>query len=247
MTVDLFQTLTELRTSPVLTSTSACQNWPLPGTTWPACPIPSASCWKRPAQLRRQENHPPGCARPGQLAAADSPAPADALLRRACGAARFHRRAGDERPGRHARGPAPAWAATRSRSTRSSRSTWSSTIPSRSITSARRMPSSATRNWNSSATASATSSCTGRRKPSDNFRVVPPATGIVHQVNLEYLARVVLTQTRRRHLVFPDTLVGTDSHTTMINGLGVVGWGVGGIEAVAAMLGQPIEIRHSRM
>ncbi|NLX11458.1 MAG: aconitate hydratase AcnA [Chloroflexi bacterium] len=75
----------------------------------------------------------------------------------------------------------------------------------------------------------------------DNFRVVPPATGIVHQVNLEYLAQGVLSETRDgRTVVFPDSLVGTDSHTTMINGLGVVGWGVGGIEAEAVMLGQPI-------
>jgi aconitate hydratase len=73
----------------------------------------------------------------------------------------------------------------------------------------------------------------------DNFRVVPPATGIVHQVNLEYLAKVVLI---RDGVAFPDTLVGTDSHTTMINGLGVVGWGVGGIEAEAVMLGQPLYI-----
>jgi len=73
-----------------------------------------------------------------------------------------------------------------------------------------------------------------------NFRVVPPDTGIVHQVNLEYLARVVMTSdTDQGMLAFPDTLVGTDSHTTMVNGLGVVGWGVGGIEAEAAMLGQP--------
>src|SRR5581483_946161 len=70
-----------------------------------------------------------------------------------------------------------------------------------------------------------------------NFRVVPPATGIVHQVNLEYLAKVVWEQDG---VIFPDSLVGTDSHTTMINGLGVVGWGVGGIEAEACMLGQPI-------
>jgi aconitate hydratase A / 2-methylisocitrate dehydratase len=76
-----------------------------------------------------------------------------------------------------------------------------------------------------------------------NFRVVPPATGIVHQVNLEYLAQVVLTRTISDEIVaFPDTLVGTDSHTTMINGLGVVGWGVGGIEAEAAMLGQPVNM-----
>ncbi|HPD30026.1 MAG TPA: aconitate hydratase AcnA [Phycisphaerae bacterium] len=75
----------------------------------------------------------------------------------------------------------------------------------------------------------------------DNFRVVPPATGIIHQVNLEYLAKVVLTRPAGGHtLAFPDSVVGTDSHTTMINGLGVVGWGVGGIEAEAVMLGQPI-------
>jgi aconitate hydratase len=77
----------------------------------------------------------------------------------------------------------------------------------------------------------------------DNFRVVPPDTGIVHQVNLEYLARVVFKeQSGTSVLAYPDTLVGTDSHTTMINGLGVVGWGVGGIEAEAAMLGQPISM-----
>ncbi len=79
------------------------------------------------------------------------------------------------------------------------------------------------------------------QKSFSNFRVVPPATGIVHQVNLEYLARGVLT--RREGdvtLAYPDTLVGTDSHTTMINGLGVLGWGVGGIEAEAVMLGQPL-------
>src|ERR671927_1264383 len=73
----------------------------------------------------------------------------------------------------------------------------------------------------------------------DNFAVVPPDTGIVHQVNLEYLARVVFVD-EQRGLAYPDTLVGTDSHTTMINGLGVLGWGVGGIEAEAAMLGQPM-------
>jgi aconitate hydratase len=76
-----------------------------------------------------------------------------------------------------------------------------------------------------------------------NFRVVPPATGIVHQVNLEYLAEVVMVAEQDgRWIAFPDTLVGTDSHTTMINGLGVVGWGVGGIEAEAAMLGIPIDL-----
>ncbi|MFC3104373.1 aconitate hydratase AcnA [Salinisphaera aquimarina] len=73
----------------------------------------------------------------------------------------------------------------------------------------------------------------------DNFKVVPPDTGIVHQVNLEFLARVVFGN-EQTNLAYPDTLVGTDSHTTMINGVGVLGWGVGGIEAEAAMLGQPI-------
>ena len=76
-----------------------------------------------------------------------------------------------------------------------------------------------------------------------NFRVVPPMTGIVHQVNLEYLADVVMTKNGAGDTIaFPDTLVGTDSHTTMINGLGVVGWGVGGIEAEAVMLGQPMDM-----
>ncbi|MGD8323292.1 MAG: aconitate hydratase AcnA [Gammaproteobacteria bacterium] len=75
----------------------------------------------------------------------------------------------------------------------------------------------------------------------ENFRVVPPNTGIVHQVNLEYLSRVVFDVERDgTRLAYPDTLVGTDSHTTMINGLGILGWGVGGIEAEAAMLGQPV-------
>jgi aconitate hydratase len=81
------------------------------------------------------------------------------------------------------------------------------------------------------------------QKAFSNFRVVPPMTGIVHQVNLEYLADVVMTkQDGEETLAFPDTLVGTDSHTTMINGLGVVGWGVGGIEAEAVMLGQPMDM-----
>src|SRR4051812_6789794 len=83
----------------------------------------------------------------------------------------------------------------------------------------------------------------------DNFRVVPPATGICHQVNLEYLGQVVFSPANAEGIespepppAYPDTLVGTDSHTTMINGLGVLGWGVGGIEAEAAMLGQPISM-----
>src|SRR5512140_2153906 len=81
------------------------------------------------------------------------------------------------------------------------------------------------------------------QKAFSNFRVVPPATGIVHQVNLEYLAQVVLERfVEGGSFAFPDTLVGTDSHTTMINALGVVGWGVGGIEAEAVMLGQPMDM-----
>jgi aconitate hydratase A / 2-methylisocitrate dehydratase len=78
----------------------------------------------------------------------------------------------------------------------------------------------------------------------DEFKVVPPGTGIVHQVNIEHLARVVMT---RGGQAYPDTLVGTDSHTTMVNGLGVLGWGVGGIEAEAAMLGQPVSMLIPRV
>jgi aconitate hydratase len=81
------------------------------------------------------------------------------------------------------------------------------------------------------------------QKAFKNFRVIPPATGIVHQVNLEYLASIVMSDKLNGELTaYPDTLVGTDSHTTMINGLGVLGWGVGGIEAEAAILGQPIDL-----
>ena len=77
----------------------------------------------------------------------------------------------------------------------------------------------------------------------DNFRVVPPGTGICHQVNLEYLAKTVWLENHKGiNLVYPDTVIGTDSHTTMVNGMGVLGWGVGGIEAEAAMLGQPISM-----
>src|SRR4051794_30075722 len=78
----------------------------------------------------------------------------------------------------------------------------------------------------------------------DDFKVVPPGTGIVHQVNIEYLARVVMVRDGK---AYPDTCVGTDSHTTMVNGLGVLGWGVGGIEAEAAMLGQPVSMLIPRV
>lgn len=79
----------------------------------------------------------------------------------------------------------------------------------------------------------------GGSKSFSNFLIVPPGSGIVHQVNLEYLARVVFDE---KNVLYPDSLVGTDSHTTMINGLGVAGWGVGGIEAESVMLGQPISM-----
>src|SRR3954449_8908229 len=82
----------------------------------------------------------------------------------------------------------------------------------------------------------------------DDFKVVPPGTGIVHQVNIEHLARVVFPrQEGNRTLAYPDTCVGTDSHTTMVNGLGVLGWGVGGIEAEAALLGQPVSMLIPRV
>ncbi|HUX68918.1 MAG TPA: aconitase family protein, partial [Cellulomonadaceae bacterium] len=86
----------------------------------------------------------------------------------------------------------------------------------------------------------------------DDFKVVPPGTGIVHQVNIEYLARVVMTREVEVDgtpvlRAYPDTCVGTDSHTTMVNGLGVLGWGVGGIEAEAAMLGQPVSMLIPRV
>ena len=153
----------------------------------------------------------------------------------------LHRRALRRRPGRDARGDRRSWAATRSGSTRCSPPSWSSTTRCRSTSTA--PPSSLARNaelefernreryaflrWGQTAF--------------ENFRVVPPDTGIVHQVNLEYLAAVVFQNDGGGNaLAYPDTLVGTDSHTTMINGLGVLGWGVGGIEAEAAMLGQPV-------
>jgi len=82
----------------------------------------------------------------------------------------------------------------------------------------------------------------------DDFKVVPPGTGIVHQVNIEHLAKVVFDRQVDGVLqAYPDTCVGTDSHTTMVNGLGVVGWGVGGIEAEAAMLGQPVSMLIPRV
>jgi aconitate hydratase len=99
---------------------------------------------------------------------------------------------------------------------------------------------------NLSATLNATSFLRWGSKAFNRFRVVPPGTGICHQVNLEYLAQTVWVEDDESHagktVAYPDTLVGTDSHTTMVNGLAVLGWGVGGIEAEAAMLGQPVSM-----
>ena len=125
----------------------------------------------------------------------------------------LHRRPRGRRPGRHARRHGRPWAATRPGSTRRSRPSWSSTTRSWPTSTGCPTPSSATPSSSSSATGSATSSCGGARTPSSNFRVVPPNTGICHQVNLEYLARVVFVDDEPAQ-AYPDTLVGTDSHTT---------------------------------
>ena len=134
-------------------------------------------------------------------------------------------------------------AATRERSIRCSPSNWSSITRSRWTTTPKRTPPTSTRASSSSRNRERYTFLRWGQDAFQNFRVVPPDTGIVHQVNLEYLARVVFKeQIDGRLVAYPDTLVGTDSHTTMVNGLGVVGWGVGGIEAEAAMLGQPISM-----
>ena len=202
----------------------------------------------RPAR----ERPPRRGARPGErgrgargrrLGRARRPEPRDLLPPGARAAAGLHGRAGDRRPRRHARGDGRARRATRRRSTRRSRPSSSSTTRCRWTSSARSWRSSATPSASSSGTASATPSCAGGRRAFDNFSVVPPNTGIVHQVNLEYLARVVETREEGgRPFAFPDTLIGTDSHTTMVNGLGVLGWGVGGIEAEAVLLGEPVSM-----
>ena len=169
----------------------------------------------------------------------------DRVHARARGDAGLHRRPGDRRPRGDARRDARAWAATPNKI--------NPLVPAELVidhsvqvdefgTTAR---SSATPSSSSSATRSATQFLRWGQTAFDNFKVVPPDTGIVHQVNLEYLARVVFvneTAVRATPVAYPDTLVGTDSHTTMINGLGVLGWGVGGIEAEAAMLGQPMSM-----
>ena len=134
-------------------------------------------------------------------------------------------------------------AATRRRSTRCSRSSSSSTTRCRSITIASVNAADLNAALEFARNKERYTFLRWGQEAFQNFRVVPPDTGIVHQVNLEYLARVVFKeQSGGAVLAYPDTLVGTDSHTTMVNGLGVVGWGVGGIEAEAAMLGQPISM-----
>ena len=115
----------------------------------------------------------------------------------------------------------------------------------RSTPSAPASPTPATSSASTSATSSATRCCAGRSGAFDGFRVVPPGMGIVHQVNLEHLGRVVqLREDAQGAVAVPDTLVGTDSHTTMIDALGILGWGVGGIEAEAVLLGEPLVLRH---
>ena len=155
----------------------------------------------------------------------------------------LHRRARRGRSRRHARRHRCASAAIRNASTRCSRSSSSSTTRCRWTTSASRMRFQLNAELEFSRNKERYAFLRWGQNAFRNFRVVPPDTGIVHQVNLEYLARVVLSARRRTaRVAYPDTLVGTDSHTTMVNGLGVVGWGVGGIEAEAAMLGQPISM-----
>ena len=193
---------------------------------------------------RHQGRHPGGRA----LAQDQDLRPRDRLPPGARADAGFHRRAGGGRSRRHARRHEACSAAIRRRSIRWCRSISSSTIRSSSTSSA------ATTAFKKNVEEEYEQNQERYRflkwaqRSFENFRVVPPGTGICHQVNLEYLSQTVWTreeqdQVRRQgdsdRVAYPDTLVGTDSHTTMVNGLRVLGWGVGGIEAEAAMLGQP--------
>ena len=153
----------------------------------------------------------------------------------------LHRRARRRRPRRDARRDGRRWAAIRRRSTRSCRPSSSSTTPCRSTRSARATRSLATPSASSSATRSATRSCAGARTrstTSPSCRRTPASS----TRSTSSTSRASCSSNERRQSPYPDTLVGTDSHTTMINGLGVLGWGVGGIEAEAAMLGQPMSM-----
>ena len=168
----------------------------------------------------------------------------DRLHARPRGDAGLHRRPGDRRPRRDARRDAgDGRRPEQDQPAGAGRAGDRPLRPGRRVRLARRR-SSATPSSSSSATRSATRSCAGARPRSTTSRWCRRTPGIVHQVNLEYLARVVfVNEPDPAHPVaYPDTLVGTDSHTTMINGLGVLGWGVGGIEAEAAMLGQPMSM-----
>ena len=191
--------------------------------------IKAVAEWLKTKTLRPRDRLPPG-------------ARADAGL---------HRRAGGGRSRRHARRHEGARRRSRRRSIRWCRSIWSSTTRSRSPSSAtiRRFKKNVDEEYRQNQ--ERYKFLKWAQRSFDNFRVVPPGTGICHQVNLEYLSRVVWTKKDKvkvdgkaatMEVAYPDTLVGTDSHTTMVNGLSVLGWGVGGIEAEAAMLGQPMSM-----
>ena len=189
--------------------------------------------------VRRSGRHPGA----GRLGCPFGRAEGDRLHAGAGAAPGLHRRAGGCRPGGDARRHRQARRRSDARSTRCSRSNSSSTTPCRSTTIVERNAADLNAALEFGRNRERYTFLRWGQEAFDNFRVVPPDTGIVHQVNLEYLARVVFRETADgKALAYPDTLVGTDSHTTMVNGLGVVGWGVGGIEAEAAMLGQPISM-----
>ena len=154
----------------------------------------------------------------------------------------LHRRAGDRRSGGDARGHDAPRRQSPTRSIRWRRPSWSSTTRCRSTATARAHSLADNNRIEFERNGERYAFLRWGQSAFRNFKVVPPNTGIVHQVNLEYLGRVVFenSDAAQRARPIPDTLVGTDSHTTMINGLGVLGWGVGGIEAEAAMLGQPV-------
>ena len=159
----------------------------------------------------------------------------------------FHRRAGRRRSRRDARRDGQARRRSRTRSTRWCRSTSSSTIRSSSTIPAPRKSLGQNVKREYEQNQERYRFLKWGQQAFSNFSVVPPGTGICHQVNLEYLAQTVWTAKEKRdgktvEIAYPDTLVGTDSHTTMVNGLAVLGWGVGGIEAEAAMLGQPLSM-----
>ena len=160
----------------------------------------------------------------------------------------LHRRALRRRPGHHARGDGRPRRRRRPRSTRSRRPSWSSTTPSSPTSSARPRRSSATSRSSTSATASATSSCAGARAPSTTSRSSRPApASCTRSTSSTSPASSSPASVDGELTAYPDTCVGTDSHTTMVNGIGVVGWGVGGIEAEAAMLGQPVSMLIPRV